>query len=77
MARLASVGIAAGLVHATYFLVIKWLDIGVALTIQYLGPVLIPAVAAFVHGRRMRPGFGGRRLSGGRLSWSRPTTSPR
>src|SRR5687767_9616559 len=39
--RLAWLGIAGlALVHATYFLAIERLDIGVALVIQYLGPLL-------------------------------------
>ena len=54
--RMAWFGIAglAG-VHATYFLAIERLDIGVALTIQYLGPLLILLWLRFGHGRRLRP----------------------
>ena len=54
--RMAWFGIAglAG-VHATYFLAIERLDIGVALTIQYLGPLLILLWLRFFHGRRLRP----------------------
>jgi drug/metabolite transporter (DMT)-like permease len=51
---LAWLGIAglAG-VHATYFLAIERLDIGVALVIQYLGPLLILLWLRVVHGRRL------------------------
>jgi drug/metabolite transporter (DMT)-like permease len=54
--RMAWFGIAglAG-VHATYFLAIDRIDIGVALTIQYLGPLLILLWLRFGHGRRLRP----------------------
>ena len=41
------------MVHATYFLAIERLDVGVALTIQYLGPLLILLWLRFAHGRRM------------------------
>ena len=53
--RMAWFGIAglAG-VHATYFLAIERLDIGVALTIQYLGPLLILLWLRCFHGRRLR-----------------------
>ncbi len=53
--RMAWFGIAglAG-VHTTYFLAIARLDIGVALTIQYLGPLLILLWLRFFHGRRLR-----------------------
>jgi drug/metabolite transporter (DMT)-like permease len=58
--RLAFIGIAGmALVHATYFIAIKRLDIGVALTIEYLGPILILLWLRIVHGRRMRPGLWG------------------
>jgi drug/metabolite transporter (DMT)-like permease len=43
------------LVHATYFLAIERLDVGVALTIQYLGPLLILLWLRVLHGRRMAP----------------------
>lgn len=42
LSRLALLGIAGlAAVHATYFLAIGHLEIGVALTIQYLGPLLV------------------------------------
>jgi drug/metabolite transporter (DMT)-like permease len=46
-------------VHATYFLAIERLDVGVALTIQYLGPLLILLWLRFVHGRHMAPSLWG------------------
>ena len=42
-------------VHATYFLAIKKLQIGVALTIQYLAPLVLLVWLRVVHGRRLRP----------------------
>lgn len=58
--RLAFMGIAglAG-VHATYFLAIDRLQIGVALTIQYLGPLLILVWLAVFHRRRLGRGLWG------------------
>jgi drug/metabolite transporter (DMT)-like permease len=52
--RLAFMGIAglAG-VHATYFLAIGRLQIGVALAIQYLGPLLVLLWLKFVHHRKL------------------------
>jgi drug/metabolite transporter (DMT)-like permease len=41
-------------VHATYFLAIERLEIGVALTVQYLGPMLILVWLALAHRRRLR-----------------------
>jgi drug/metabolite transporter (DMT)-like permease len=46
-------------VHATYFLAIERLDVGVALTIQYLGPLLILLWLRLFHGRRMAPSLWG------------------
>jgi drug/metabolite transporter (DMT)-like permease len=46
-------------VHATYFLAIERLDVGVALTIQYLGPLLILLWLRVAHGRRMAPSLWG------------------
>jgi drug/metabolite transporter (DMT)-like permease len=46
-------------VHATYFLAIERLDVGVALTIQYLGPLLILIWLRVFHGRRMAPSLWG------------------
>jgi drug/metabolite transporter (DMT)-like permease len=52
--RLAFLGIAGlALVHASYFYAIERLDIGVALTIQYLGPLLILLWLRLVHRRHL------------------------
>lgn len=58
--RLAIIGIVglAG-VHATYFFAIDRLQIGVALTIQYLGPLLILLWLALVHKRELGRGLWG------------------
>ncbi|MDQ4041462.1 MAG: EamA family transporter [Actinomycetota bacterium] len=58
--RLAFLGIVgfAG-VHATYFLAIDRLQIGVALTIQYLGPLLILVWLVVFHRRRLGRGLWG------------------
>lgn len=45
--------------HAAYFLAIERLQIGVALTIQYLGPLLILVWLRLAHGRRLRPALWG------------------
>ena len=51
---LAFLGIAGlALVHATYFLAIARLEIGVAVTIQYLAPVLLLLWLRAVHRRRL------------------------
>ena len=52
--RLAFLGIVglAG-VHATYFIAIDHLKIGVALTIQYLGPILLLVWLAVFHRRKL------------------------
>jgi drug/metabolite transporter (DMT)-like permease len=57
---LAFLGIAglAG-VHATYFYAIERLDIGVAVTIQYLAPLLLLVWLRVVHGRRLAPSLWG------------------
>jgi drug/metabolite transporter (DMT)-like permease len=57
---LATLGIAglAG-VHATYFLAIERLDVGVALAIQYLGPLLILLWLRFAHHQRLAPSLWG------------------
>jgi drug/metabolite transporter (DMT)-like permease len=57
MAWLGIAGLAC--VHATYYLAIQRLDVGVALTIQYLGPLLILLWLRIVHGRRMAPSLWG------------------
>ena len=58
--RLAFMGIVglAG-VHATYFFAIERLQIGVALTIQYLGPLLILLWLAVFHRRQLGRGLWG------------------
>jgi len=54
--RFAFLGVAGlALVHAAYFAAIDRLEIGVALTIQYLGPVLLLLWLRFAHGRRLHP----------------------
>jgi drug/metabolite transporter (DMT)-like permease len=51
---LAFLGIAGlALVHATYFLAIERLDVGVAVTIQYLAPLVLLVWLRLVHGRRL------------------------
>ena len=57
LAFLGVVGLAG--VHATYFLAIDRLQIGVALTIQYLGPLLILVWLAVFHRRRLGRGLWG------------------
>ena len=53
---LAWIGIAGlALVHATYFVAIDRLQIGVALVIQYLAPLLLLLWLRFVHRRRLAP----------------------
>jgi drug/metabolite transporter (DMT)-like permease len=51
LAFLGIVGLAG--VHATYFLAIERLDIGVAVTIQYLAPLLLLLWLRVVHRRRL------------------------
>lgn len=51
-AFLGIAGLAA--VHLTYFLAIDRLQIGAALTVQYLGPLLILVWLRVVHGRHLR-----------------------
>ena len=55
LALLGVVGLA--LVHATYFVAIDRLKIGVALTIQYLAPLLLLIWLRLVHGRRIANGL--------------------
>jgi len=58
--RLAFLGIAGlALVHATYFIAIDRLQIGVALTIQYLGPLLLLLWLRIFHKRELRAGLWG------------------
>jgi drug/metabolite transporter (DMT)-like permease len=51
LALLGVGGLAA--VHATYFLAIERLDIGVAVTIQYLAPLVLLVWLRLAHGRRL------------------------
>lgn len=54
IAGLAFLGIAGlALVHATYYEAIDRLEIGVALTIQYMAPLLLLGWLRVVHGRRV------------------------
>jgi drug/metabolite transporter (DMT)-like permease len=50
-------GLAA--VHAAYFVAIGRLQIGAALTIQYLAPLVLLVWLRVVHGRRLRPSLWG------------------
>ena len=78
LALLGVVGLAG--VHATYFLAIERLPIGVAVTIQYTAPMLLLIWLRVAHGRRVA-----RSLCGGRWrcppraasSWCAPTTRAR
>ncbi|HYY22975.1 MAG TPA: EamA family transporter [Thermoleophilaceae bacterium] len=57
---LAFLGIAGlALVHATYFVAIQHLEIGVAVTIQYLAPLVLLVWLRLVHGRRLPPSLWG------------------
>jgi drug/metabolite transporter (DMT)-like permease len=57
---LAFLGIAGfGLVYATYFIAIERLQIGVALTLEYLAPLLLLLYLALGRGRRLAPGLWG------------------
>lgn len=57
---LAFLGIAGlALVHVTYFVAIDRLQIGVALTVQYLAPLLLLVWLRVVHGRRLARGLWG------------------
>jgi len=57
LALLGIVGLAG--VHATYFLAIDRLQIGVAVTIQYLAPLLLLLWLRLVHSRRLAPSLWG------------------
>jgi drug/metabolite transporter (DMT)-like permease len=57
LAFLGVVGLAG--VHATYFLAIRHLDVGVAVTIQYLAPLLLLLWLRVAHGRRLAPSLWG------------------
>jgi drug/metabolite transporter (DMT)-like permease len=57
---LAFLGIAGfGLVYATYFIAIERLQIGVALTLEYLAPLLLLCYLSLVRGRRLARGLWG------------------
>jgi drug/metabolite transporter (DMT)-like permease len=57
LAFLGVVGLAG--VHATYFLAIQHLEVGVAVTIQYLAPLLLLVWLRVAHGRRLAPSLWG------------------
>jgi drug/metabolite transporter (DMT)-like permease len=57
LALLGVIGLAG--VHATYFLAIDRLQIGVAVTIQYLAPLLLLLWLRVAHGRRLAPSLWG------------------
>src|SRR2546421_2619751 len=57
LAFLGVVGLAG--VHATYFYAITRLDIGVAVTIQYLAPLLLLVWLRGAHGPRLAPSLWG------------------
>jgi drug/metabolite transporter (DMT)-like permease len=57
LAVLGVLGLAA--VHATFFLAIDRLEIGPALTIQYLAPLLLLVWLRTVHGRKIAPSLWG------------------
>jgi drug/metabolite transporter (DMT)-like permease len=57
---LAFLGVAGlAMVHATYFLAIQRLQIGVAVTIEYLAPLLLLLWLRIAYGRRLRPSLWG------------------
>jgi drug/metabolite transporter (DMT)-like permease len=58
--QLAFLGICGlALVHATYYAAIDRLEIGVALVIQYMAPLLLLAWLRFRYGRRLAPSLWG------------------
>ena len=58
--QLAFLGICGlALVHATYYAAIDRLEIGVALVIQYMAPLLLLVWLRFRHGRRLAPNLWG------------------
>jgi drug/metabolite transporter (DMT)-like permease len=58
--QLAFLGICGlALVHATYYAAIDRLEIGVALVIQYMAPLLLLLWLRFRHGRRLAPSLWG------------------
>jgi drug/metabolite transporter (DMT)-like permease len=58
--QLAFLGICGlALVHATYYAAIDHLEIGVALVIQYMAPLLLLLWLRFRHGRRLAPSLWG------------------
>ena len=57
---LAFLGVAGfGLVYATYFIAIERLQIGVALTLEYLAPLLLLCYLSFGRGRQLARGLWG------------------
>ena len=77
---LAFLGIAGlALVHATYFVAIQHLEIGVAVTIQYLAPLVLLVWLRLVQGGGSRRACGGRwpyRWSGASSSCAPTTPAP-
>jgi len=60
LGQLAFLGICGlALVHATYYAAIDRLEIGVALVIQYMAPLLLLAWLRVRHGRRVQPSLWG------------------
>src|SRR5437868_11550136 len=58
--QLAFLGICGlALVHATYYAAIARLEIGVALVIQYMAPLLLLLWLRFRHGRHLAPSLWG------------------
>src|SRR5215218_4622670 len=58
--QLAFLGVCGlALVHATYYAAIARLEIGVALVIQYMAPLLLLLWLRFRHGRRVAPSLWG------------------
>jgi drug/metabolite transporter (DMT)-like permease len=58
--QLAFLGVCGlALVHATYYAAIDRLEIGVALVIQYMAPLLLLVWLRFRHGRRLAPSLWG------------------
>ena len=56
---LAYLGVGLACVHATYFLAIERLDVGVALAIQYLGPLLLLLYLRFFRHQPLAPSLWG------------------
>ena len=60
LAELAFLGIAGlAIVYVAYFIAIEELQVGAALTIEYLAPVILLVWLRFAHGRRLSPALWG------------------